>query len=665
MKYPLIIGCTVALVALVAFADGAVAKTPAEIRSIAQATVVSIKLNDSVGSGVIIHRQGDLYTLVTNRHVVCGRGLCTKLPVGERYNLTLPDGQKSRIPVSAIKLSNNGLDLAIIQFRSSRNYTMASVAAPGSLKARDLVHTAGFPYEQPGFYFDSGNAIAVVNKRLRGDSGGYSVIYDANTLPGMSGGGVFNSNGQLVAIHGLGDRYQPGTDLDDDYKVGTKVGLNRGIPIRWLIQYLKESGINLAGFSSASTPENSAVQSPTTADEHFIAGFNKFVSPGDNAVAGKRQAIQEFSKAIELNPQYVSSYFMRAYVYAQLEDIQPSLADYNRVIALDPDNANAYNNRGNLKKELKDLKGSLADYDQVLKLSPNDANTYSNRGLVKEELKDFPGAMADFNKSIELSPQSAELYNNRGILRRNLKDVPGAMADFDKAIALNPQYTRAYNNRGLVKAEQLKDYNGALADYEKAIDLNPRYANAYFNRGLLKKELKDFKGAMADYNRALSLNPKFAKAYASRGLLKAEELKDPQGAMADFDKAIALDSQDAKTYFNRANLKDEQNDIEGALADYTKAISLDLIEAYVSRGILKANRLKDYSGAMADYNQAISINPQYAYAYANRGILKYQLNDRAGGLQDLRRAVKLYREQGDTKQLPLLLEVLKSLGETE
>ncbi len=48
------------------------------------------------------------------------------------------------------------------------------------------------------------------------------------------------SDGDLVAIHGLGDKYRAGTNIDDDYKVGSKIGLNRGIPGRWLVQGLGE-----------------------------------------------------------------------------------------------------------------------------------------------------------------------------------------------------------------------------------------------------------------------------------------------------------------------------------------------------------------------------------------------------------------------------------------
>jgi tetratricopeptide (TPR) repeat protein len=666
MKYPLILGCTVALVAFADLTCSAVAraKTFSEVKSIAQAATVEIKLSDSVGSGVIIHRQGDIYTLVTNRHVVCGNTRCTKTPAGERYMLGLADGQQYRVQGNAIKLAGNGLDLAIIHFYSKRNYPVVSVAALGSLKVDDVVYTAGFPYAQPGFYFDEGQAIAVVNKRLIGDRGGYSIIYNANTLPGMSGGGVFNSNGQLVAIHGLGDRYAVGTDIDDDYKVGSKVGFNRGIPVRWLIQTLGELGLDLGGSSLPPTNQGVATDA-STADEYFIAGFNKFVDPGDNVLAGKRQAIQEFSKAIRLNPKYTSSYFMRAYVYNQVQDLQPAVSDYNQVLLLDPQNANAYNNRGNLKKELKDFRGSLADYNQALLLVPSDAKTYSNRGLIKEKLKDLVGAMADLDRAVALAPKDTELYSNRGTLKRDLKDVSGALADFNQSIALNPKYTLAYNNRGLLKAEQLKDFTGAMADYNQAIELNPRYPNAYFNRGLLKKQLKDLQGALADYNQTLVLDPKFARAYASRGLLRAEELKDMVGAMADYNQALVLDSEDAKTYFNRGNLKDEQNDVNGAIADYSRAIDLNQIEAYVSRGIVKANKLRDFNGALADYNQAIAIDPQYAYAYGNRGILKYQQNDRAAGIADLRRAVILYRAQGQTERLQQMLTILKAFGGNE
>jgi S1-C subfamily serine protease len=73
MKFPLFLGCTLTLIC---FANQAFAKTPEQIEEIAKAVTVEIRLNQAqtVGSGIIIKRQGSLYTIITNRHVVCGKG---------------------------------------------------------------------------------------------------------------------------------------------------------------------------------------------------------------------------------------------------------------------------------------------------------------------------------------------------------------------------------------------------------------------------------------------------------------------------------------------------------------------------------------------------------------------------------------------------------------
>jgi tetratricopeptide (TPR) repeat protein/V8-like Glu-specific endopeptidase len=543
-----LIGTTVALVQPVSAAISV-----SEVEAIAKAVVVEIKLqqNDSVGSGVIISRKGDIYTLVTNKHVVCGNQNCSKLPSGESYSLGLADGQRYRVRASSIRLLGSDLDLAIIQFRSNRNYAVAKLAAPGSLKFDDDVYTAGFPLEQPGFTFGEGKAIAVVNKRLIGDSGGYSIVYDAFTLPGMSGGGVFDGNGQLVAIHGQGDKYKENTEIDDKSRVDSKIGYNRGIPVRWLVQNLAEVGINLGTARSTSGIRAARAQVPATADEYFIAGFNKFVDPGDNVVAGKQQAIQGFSKAIQLNSRYQYAYFRRAIVYAQVQEFQKSLSDYNQSILLDPKNSLAYNNRGFLKTDkLNDTQGALSDYNQSILLDPKNSLAYNNRAnLKKDKLNDVQGALSDYNQSIFLDPKNSLAYNNRANLKVDkLNDTQGAMADYNQAILLDPKYSLAYNNRGVLKVDKLNDIQGALNDFNQSIIINPKFFLAYNNRAILKKnKLNDIQGALNDYNQAIIINPKFSEAYNNRAILKADKLNDRTGAIQDFRQAARLFREQGNT----------------------------------------------------------------------------------------------------------------------
>jgi tetratricopeptide (TPR) repeat protein len=471
MKSLLVFGCTLALVT---FADVAMAKSAKEVEEIARSTTVEIKLQKrgEVGSGVIIDRgaspKGDLYTVATNRHVVCGTGnaTCTKVPPDETFNLGLADGQRVTVKSAAIKVLGKDLDLAIIQFRSSRKHAVAQIEA-SSLKFNETVFTAGFPFDSPGFTFGKGLTHAVVNKRISGDRGGYSIIYDARTLPGMSGGGVFNSNGQLVAIHGQGDRYAQGTQLVNKYRIGTKTGFNRGIPVRWLVQSLGEMGIKIGGQRVTLPPVNTKA----TADEYFIMAFNRLANPGQDADGSARQAVKEFSQAIQLNPKYGIAYFMRATTYKLLRDYDLALQDFNQAIAVDPQDPDNYLVRARLR------------YDNLF---------------------DRKGALADYDRAIALNPKYLLAYNERGQLRYFSNDDAGALADYNQAIAINPKNSTGYSNRASVK-QRLGDKKGALADYSQAIALSPKWAAAYFNRAGLKVGMKDKAGAIADYRQAARL----------------------------------------------------------------------------------------------------------------------------------------------------------------
>jgi tetratricopeptide (TPR) repeat protein/V8-like Glu-specific endopeptidase len=671
MKYFLVlIGCSAALAA---FVQPVSAKSVAEIEQIARS--VSVEMISGIGSGVLVHRQGNLYTIVTNRHVVCEENkFCDESKVLSSYQLKTIDGQVYQVGRSAIKLlkdaRGNKLDLAIVQFRSSRNYVVAQVAEPGSLKVADAVYTAGFPQGQE-FLFGQGKALAVVHKRLEGDRGGYTVIYDAETLPGMSGGGAFSSEGRLVAIHGQGDKFTENTQAGSNYataKVRSKIGYNRGIPIRWVVR-------GLDGMGKLSAVQEEAVAA-TTADEFFIAGFNKFVDPGENASEvrrGREDAVRLLSRAIDLNSKYAVAYFTRAVVNGLLSNYSAALADYNQVISLYPTLANAYSNRGLLKADkLNDPQGALADCNQAITLNPKEAVFYRNRGLLKaDKLNDPQGALADYNQAIALNPKEVALYYIRGNLKHTkLNDPQGALTDYNQAIIINPKEAFLYYICGNLKEEKLNDPQGALTNYNQAIALNPKEADFYYIRGNLKQEkLNDHQGALTDYNQAVALKPKEAVFYYHRGLLKHTKLNDPQGSLSDYNQAIALNPKEAVFYYNRGNLhKNQLNNPQRALADYNQAISINpkYVQAYTNRGNLKQEKLNDFQGALVDYNQAIALDSKDPNPYYNRGALKNnELNDRPGAIADFRVAARLYRSQGNTAKAQQILDVLRQLGVQE
>ena len=222
----------------------------------------------------------------------------------------------------------------------------------------------------------------------------------------------------------------------------------------------------------------------------------------------------------------------------KLQKLKSEIQEYDKAICLDPEQSSAYADRGHAKMQLKDFSGAIKDYDEALRLHPSDL-VYRARGDAKCALKEFASAIQDYSEAIRLYPTYATLYYQRGSAKAELKDFKGAITDFDEAIHLYPKFGTAYNGRGIAKS-YVGDYAGATKDFDETINLKPKFSNGYFSRGTLRSLSKDYKGAVKDFDEAIRLDPKVATAYLSRGTVRLLQ-SDYVSAMTDFDQAILLD----------------------------------------------------------------------------------------------------------------------------
>ena len=196
------------------------------------------------------------------------------------------------------------------------------------------------------------------------------------------------------------------------------------------------------------------------------------------------------------------TYYNRGNAYREIKQHEKAIEDYNKAIELNPKYAMAYNNRGNAYREIKQHERAIEEYNKAIELNPNLAMAYNNRGVAYCEIKQHERAIEEYNKAIELNPNLAMAYNNRGIAYREIKQHEKAIEDYNKAIELNPKYAWAYNNRGNAYCE-IKQHERAIEDYNKAIELSPNLAQPYANRGFtrlqanedLDKAIEDFKCA--------------------------------------------------------------------------------------------------------------------------------------------------------------------------
>ncbi|WP_164929174.1 tetratricopeptide repeat protein [Gloeobacter violaceus] len=114
-------------------------------------------------------------------------------------------------------------------------------------------------------------------------------------------------------------------------------------------------------------------------------------------------AIEEYSRAIRLDPGHALAYSNRARARLKLGDLQGVIADCTEALRLDPDLAVAYGNRGNARAALGDRTGAAADYSEVIRRDPNNALALHNRALARAALGDTAGALGDLKKAAQLA----------------------------------------------------------------------------------------------------------------------------------------------------------------------------------------------------------------------------------------------------------------------
>lgn len=118
------------------------------------------------------------------------------------------------------------------------------------------------------------------------------------------------------------------------------------------------------------------------------------------------------------------------------EQYEQAIQDYDKVIERDPNFDNAYNNRGNAYYYLGKYKRAIQDFDEAIECESDFAEAYGNRGAAHYYLKNYEQALADLNKSIELGLLGKDLGKvlyYRGRCYQKLGDKGKAQADFAKA----------------------------------------------------------------------------------------------------------------------------------------------------------------------------------------------------------------------------------------
>ncbi|MGB3534956.1 MAG: trypsin-like peptidase domain-containing protein [Microcoleaceae cyanobacterium] len=362
---------TAALTMVVMLPTSAIAtKTPQQVAEIAAPITVQVNSALGDGSGVIIAKNGNIYSVLTVNHVVEDpeESYRIQTQAGETYPVT---------NVVELQADETEPDLAVIQFESTQEYPVATLGNSDQAVIGAQIYVYGYPATGglTGAQREPELSPGLVTSRPKSRPEGYTLRYQAVTWSGMSGGPVFDGEGRLVGLHGQGEFGFAQTSAGDITPI--KTGFNAAVPINLFVIQLAETAL---------TPDDIMI------DE----------SPGITS-----------SMSLE-NPENAQAYYFRGLTLLDQEKSWEAIADFNQALELEPNNPEAYFNRGLARTQLaanlpEQTRGPnpIADYTEAIRLNPGYADAYYNRGLAYLTLKQYDRAMADFQ-------QAAELYRRLG-----------------------------------------------------------------------------------------------------------------------------------------------------------------------------------------------------------------------------------------------------------
>jgi len=181
-------------------------RTNIDVAKIAHLVTVRILSDSGAGSGVIVRRVGETYTVLTNDHVVAETST-------QNYKILTADG-KTHVAKKVKSFQESQLDVALVEFTSSQGYRVVEMENSQRLRLGDQVYAAGFPNWRwvkakeientrklglQAFQLTEGKVGMLPQQSMKE---GYQLGYTNDIAQGMSGGPVLNVGGKLVGING-------------------------------------------------------------------------------------------------------------------------------------------------------------------------------------------------------------------------------------------------------------------------------------------------------------------------------------------------------------------------------------------------------------------------------------------------------------------------------
>jgi len=161
------------------------------------------------------------------------------------------------------------------------------------------------------------------------------------------------------------------------------------------------------------------------------------------------------------------AYYNRGIVYYNSSDFEQAILDFTRAIELDPDNAVAYHDQGIAYQASGNPAQAMADYTKATELDPNNANYWDSLcwfGSLSGHAADVVYAC---EQAVELAPDDGWIRDGRGVARALTGDYDGAIEDFRFYVEWSQEHDE-YEPDGRQREEWIAELEAGRNPFDEA-----------------------------------------------------------------------------------------------------------------------------------------------------------------------------------------------------
>ena len=229
-------------------------------------------------------------------------------------------------------------------------------------------------------------------------------------------------------------------------------------------------------------------------------------------------ALNSCRNALRLGDSFAAVHVTMGIVQQGRGAYEDAVQQFERAIALEPLNSEAFRELARTYQFLNDTLKAEATYRQAIQLNPGYWAGYNSLGVYYYRRQRLEMAVAEFQRATDFAPENVRLLDNVGGIYFLLGRWEEARTYFERSIALDPEDAFAYSNLGTLYFYQER-YADAARVYENAVKKLPKnshfwgyLASAYQWSGAAHSTVDSlFRIAIAGTEQQLRINPRDAE----------------------------------------------------------------------------------------------------------------------------------------------------------